>query len=547
MNQLLKYTLLLFLVTFAACSSEDDAAPTVPNGQPQPGDALELTVSTVHFVTDGAPDTRATDNDEKTTFKDGDRVGIIILDENSHPIYDNIPYVYKSGKWTFDSGNDEGKGGCYYDSKAVTYIVYYPYSRAADKVTSLDDLKTKLAPKFNQSDIEDYRSSDLMVCSPSPLTSSKKELDAVLKHAFASVSLTPTAYTLEDGNSTKGNAKVSDVSLTIGDNVYVPYQTTDGSLRCIVPAGINSSSGIRCFYTFSGKTYGNTINIEGAANTHYTSAPEITNDTYTLANAKVGDFYCKDSNKKGYLIPSDVILTDEQKNACIGIVYCTDLDRIGKAAKDELKKNGVTSPHGLVMALTNASNACRWGKMKTDENGNNGGTDPFQHNTYTIKVMYNNVDGYAETHWIINTYINSGTTLEKTYSAFYHASRYGTEDGGTSQYAAPSNTTGWFIPSMGQWWDILSNLGKIDLSNYQMNEIDYELSISDAATTAFNNMNTYLEKISDEIKFSDDTSFWSSSECTDRYACCVVLYRALELSYGYKDSSGFSVRCVFAF
>ena len=28
-----------------------------------------------------------------------------------------------------------------------------------------------------------------------------------------------------------------------------------------------------------------------------------------------------------------------------------------------------------------------------------------------------------------------------------------------NEYRPPRNTTGWFIPSSGQWWDILQNLG----------------------------------------------------------------------------------------
>uniref|UniRef100_UPI0025CE3D9D fimbrillin family protein n=1 Tax=uncultured Bacteroides sp. TaxID=162156 RepID=UPI0025CE3D9D len=323
MTKLLKYTLLTFLLSFAACSSEDDTASTVPNGQPQPGDALELTVCAADFMKDGAPDTRATDNDNTTTFEEGDRVGIIILDASNKPIYDNIPYKYDSSNntWGFDSSDH--KGGCYYDPESTTYIVYYPYSRAADGVKGVDDLKDRFAPKFNQSDIKDYRSSDLMVWDRTGhLASSVTTLDAELKHAFASIYLTPTAYRLDDGKDTKCNIMVSDVSLTIGDNVYVPYQAADGSLRCIVPAYI-TPSGIRCFYTFNGTTYGNKINISApvAANTRYTSAPEIISKTYTLDDAKVGDFYCKNSKNEGYLIPGDVALTNDQKNACVGIVF----------------------------------------------------------------------------------------------------------------------------------------------------------------------------------------------------------------------------------
>ena len=447
MMNLLKYTLLIFLLSFAACSSDDDGTPSVPNGQPHPDDALELTVSAADFVTDGAPDTRATDDGNRTTFEDGDRVGIIILDADNNPIYDNIPYKYDSSnkKWVFD--DVDGKGGCYYDTKAKTYIVYYPYSRAADGVTSVDELKTKFAPKFNQSDINDYRSSDLMVWNSSILTPPVTTLNAELEHAFASVYLTPTAYTLDDGNDTKGNVKVSDVSLTIGNNVYVPYQATDGSLRCIVPASINPS-GIRCFYTFSGTTYGNTINIKDAVapNTRYTSAPEIISKTYTLDDAKVGDFYCKRSdNNEGYLIPGDVALTDGQKKACIGIVM-----KVGKDNSDDWRddceyklKNSnteMTTIYGYVLALYDANdgNTCQWGSYGTSVGTNTDQTTGFY--------------GYKNTQTIIDYDKNNGKNLQNNFPATYHATT-----GYESIYSAPNNSSGWFLPSAGQCQYWLNN------------------------------------------------------------------------------------------
>lgn len=552
MNKELKYLILFSLLTLFGCGNEEDAVSGIV--PPQVGETLQLTVSAADFVTDGAPDTRATDNGKETTFDDNDRVGVIILDAGDNLIYDNIPYVYKSGKWTFDSGNNEGKGGCYYDPKAETYIVYYPYSRDADGVKGVADLKTKFAPKFNQSNIENYRASDLMVWSGNTrLTSSVTTLNAELKHAFASVYLTPKVgnYVLEDGTSYDGfrTPDISDVSLTIDNAVYVPNQEASGSLRCIVPAGITPGD-IRCFYTIGGKTYGNTISISGigkvAANTRYACEPKIGDVTYSFSNAHVGDFYCKNNNNEGYLIPGDVALTIDQQKACLGIVYCTDFNRIGQAAKEALKKNGVTTPHGLVMALANASERCRWGDYDRDEN--NTGTGPFQSNTSTLQKQYNNIDGYGETHWILNTYRDNGTTLQDTYTAFYHASRYGTAEGGTSQYAAPNTTTGWFIPSMGQWWDILSNLGGIDLTTYQGSGDSYAF-ISGAAQTAIDNMNKYLGKIEGTTMFSRDTYFWSSSEYGSSHACYVYFNSDgnLDLDHDGKDFSLIKVRCVFAF
>lgn len=368
MKTFLKYTLYLLLLAFVACSSEDDATPTGSNGQAQPGDALELTVSATDFVTDGAPDTRATDSSTTTTFEDDDRVGVIVLDGTGELLYNNIPYEYNSNsnQWMFDSDNDEGKDGCYYDPEARTYIVYYPYSPAADGVRNIDKLKSIFPPKTNQSTKQDYRASDLMVWSSSSITPPVMELNAKLTHAYASVFLTPTVgeYVLEDKTSYNGCYKpklsdISDVNLTIENAVYVPYQTADGSIRCIFPAGITSCA-IRSFYTLGGKTYGNTINIsdEVVANTCYACAPKIENVIYSLENARVGDFYCKNSDNEGYLIPGDVLnLSDNQKTACIGIVYCVDNSFITSNSTNKAA-NGFT--HGLVVALKDASSSSTW-------------------------------------------------------------------------------------------------------------------------------------------------------------------------------------------
>ena len=271
---------------------------------------------------------------------------------------------------------------------------------------------------------------------------------------------------------------------------------------------------------------------------------------YSLRDAQIGDFYCKTADgTTGYLIPDDIAsLTDAQQAACIGIVYSTDASRIGTAAKQALTKKGVNTPHGLVMALTNASEGCRWGEYGKDENSGGADGEPFKANTDKVYKMYNNVDGYGETHWIIDTYENDGTALPDTYAAFYHASRYGTAESSTGKYAAPEKTTGWFLPSMGQWWDILSNLGGIDLTSYRDDAGPYTYIPGDAPI-AVANMNRYLEKISDATPFSTNTWFWSSSEYYGDCACTVLFnhYGHLYLFWNFKYDSLTRVRCSFAF
>ena len=290
-------------------------------------------------------------------------------------------------------------------------------------------------------------------------------------------------------------------------------------------------------------------------------------------NLKQGDYYYSDNTTSdgGYREYSDGTSTQEDvapvltnpatgnERSVIGIVFCADTDRIGAAAKAALAERGAT-PHGLVMALTCTAKA-RWGDPAVDENSGGIPGEPFVTDAKTVKQTYQNVDGYAETQWILK---NHAAALQSTYAAFYKTSIYGTaSDASSSQYAAPYQTTGWFIPSTGHWWDIVSNLGKVDLSGYQ----DYDGSEADQvprfddvtvvrATIA--NIDYYLSRIEGAtlISVNDNRGFyyWTSSEkdAGNAYNFFIIDEHgiAMNLFYSYeKDDVGnnYFVRPILAF
>nr|DAE76501.1 MAG TPA: hypothetical protein [Caudoviricetes sp.] len=555
----------LLLLLLAACSPEDDALPGGDGDNTAPA-ALRIEVSASDFTSAATRSnagsnnsidgnnaaTRATDNGAVTTFESGDRIGIIVLDGSGNVLSDNIPYKYNGSAWSFDNANGEGKTALYYDNKATAYVAYFPYSPEADGITGADipaALKAQFPPRYDQRTEDTYRASDLLVWSNGTGSVPLKTLEIEFTHAYSSLSLSPSIKCKIDGKETSYiPSSVDDVSFTIGTEPLLPYRADDGSYRIIVSP---QTTDARWFYAYGGTMHSGTMSETTlAANIRHTLAPTLKDiGAYTFANAQVGDFYCKNDKNEGYLIPRDASLTTEQQKACIGIVYSTDVSRIGTAAKQALKKKEVNTPHGLVMALTNASEGCRWGEVSKDENSGGADGEPFKANTYQLQKQYNNVDGYAETHWIIDTYGRDGNTaLKNTYPAFYHASRYGTAKSSTGKYYAPSKTTGWFIPSMGQWWDILSNLGKIDLTSYR-DDAGSSTYIPHAAPTVVANMNRYLEKISDATPFSTDTWFWSSSEYDGRNACSVSFDSLgnLYLYYDFKRTNYNMVRCSFAF
>lgn len=250
--------------------------------------------------------------------------------------------------------------------------------------------------------------------------------------------------------------------------------------------------------------------------------------------AAVGDFYMND----GSLVDNAATLTDEQKAACIGIVFTTDPDRIGEGAKSALTAKGV-SPHGLVMALTNAtSENHHWSNISINE--------PGLAETDNLQKMYQNVDGYAETHQIID----NRDALQSDYTAFYFVSRYCMAGSDTEKYAAPEKSTGCFMPSIGQWWDIMRNLGGISaLDNYKDNTTDFLIRLDNQGSTARNNINASLSKIPGASTIGQYDCFWTSSEFNENRAVGVSFVGdgSFYFIYNYKNMQIYDVRCVLAF
>lgn len=187
------------------------------------------------------------------------------------------------------------------------------------------------------------------------------------------------------------------------------------------------------------------------------SAEDVTGKTlsegYAPGNLKIGDYYYSDGNTSdgGYrkyangsttIMPVQPVLTDASGNlrTVIGIVLRVGYDGTNDDSQYK-QKNGQTEMsaiHGYVLALydANGGGTCKWGL--DEETGTN--TD-----------KEGRFDGYKNTQ-IIKAYAkNKGKNLQNDFPATYHAT-----DGYESQYPAPSNSSGWFLPSGGQckcWLD----------------------------------------------------------------------------------------------
>ena len=485
----------LLLLALCGCSGDEDS---ISGRVQQAGEALQIKISAGDFITDGTPDTRAIDKGVATTFEDGDKVGVIVLG-NGQLLADNIPYIYNGSQWGFDTSTADSEGSgkqqCYYSKKADTYIVYYPYSKAADGVTNENDLKGRFIPKENQRSEEAYRSSDLMLWTSSP-DQPLVTLDAKLKHAYASVSFFPAKkYQLADGSDFfYVPAGFSDVSFTIGENVYSANETYNG-FRSILPADFTGGN-VRCFYTLDGTIKGMTLNITKAiANTRYICTQQIEDlGTYGLEDAHVGDFYCMNSSNEGYLIPADVISLDASISI-IGIVYWVNSQAINDDAL--LKENHSECTHGLVVGLHEFrgkddkgmywSNS--WESIRNNWINKEGNPYKGKVNTYE----QNKLCGYSNT--VVMTDYNTGG--EDTYP-----SNVRTNDGllvqpcvAINEYAkthtVPTASSGWYFPSIYELkymcWGQGNEQGVVgrDLLNRQIGKVSSKLDASPFSSSSY--------------------------------------------------------------
>lgn len=153
--------------------------------------------------------------------------------------------------------------------------------------------------------------------------------------------------------------------------------------------------------------------------------------------------------------------------------------------------------HGYAMALKNASTSCTWGPS---------GTNPTGSYITTTAALIADKDGFAHTQLI------NSSTYPAAYAA---ATTY------KSTVPTPSNTSGWYLPSIGQWYDICVNLGKIttgytDATTY--------LYWSGKASSCASNINTYLTPLTSGTydTFPQDAShdyiYWCSSEYSNTLA-----------------------------
>jgi hypothetical protein len=237
----------------------------------------------------------------------------------------------------------------------------------------------------------------------------------------------------------------------------------------------------------------------------WTSVAYPTN-TFTPAKAYPGNFYYDDGSWGTSATPTD-------GRTAIGVVFSNQTSTADKAY-------GWT--HGYAMALTNAASNVAWSSSA------NASTQEFTPFVTTFADYQTQLNGYDHCQTILSkekAKNNSLSTFITDYPAIYYALNYGTSSVGGTQYAAPAatNNSGWYLPSSGQWYLIITNLGGVTGTPAASTVGFTYWYYSSMASTSSSRINSYLSKVVSGSNLIDWSSanrwYWCSNERSNSNIC----------------------------
>jgi uncharacterized protein (TIGR02145 family) len=217
-------------------------------------------------VTESENGTRVVNNGLNTTLGEGDSVGMIIsCGSGSTVVANNFCYVFDGSSWV----TNDNISGDYSGYKNFEYIVYYPYSKSMDGITTSSKLISNWTQSVSQFKENDFRKSDLMIYKYTP-TRFETSVDATLYHQYASFCLKVKDYrSIKDAN---GNIVYKE-QVDLPAKVYLKagnteadrtmfFLNTDSTYRYILPP--LSQQKINWFYdVVNGSSTSNSAVVDG--------------------------------------------------------------------------------------------------------------------------------------------------------------------------------------------------------------------------------------------------------------------------------------------
>ena len=450
-------------------------------------------------------------NYPKTAFAAGDAVGIYVADASGLK-YSNIKLTYSNGKWTPASR--------VLLPENCKYYVYYPYSTSglANTGKAANDAATFFAsgisawnPNANQSTLANLYNSDLQVAAGVVSTTTASTVNFSMSHqmGLAVINLGQKTHYDYRHLSTDANFKWVHNQYTVTASSAISANITPYKKASTCYVAIQKPAATVVYNTTSTgedkwtKTLSYKLSADKYLAQEATCSPNNTETSYTMA---LGDVYYSDGDMSHQ---SESLISGKTPIGIVGYIgsnYWTEKNT----------KSSRVGGHALVMCLkaigstgtTNEGTRYQWKTSKTDDGR-------LKVNTSALIVGSSTQSygsGYTE---------SVALSKDNAHPAAQAALSYTT-------LKAPSTSTGWFLPTAGQYYAIMNAIG-----GYPSSDWNIDTWVSNMTMVTFK-VNTALRTVGANNYtefFQANSSFeWTSTKFSDTYA--------IDIDSGVDDGKG---------
>ena len=411
-----------------------------------------------------------------TRFTAGDAIGLFAIKDKAIADGANnirLTYTPETNEWKTANGD-------LYWYEGTSYIAYYPYK----KDITIDPTQTEemivgalaaaMPPAADQSDAGKYAASDLMIATGSPDTGNKgtghKTLNLSFAHRFTLLILEPqihvTCIEPADAGFTYRNQSTTWAPDTKARQVTMngikAYKMDNGTFRAIIAP--QEKGQIQCSYSTDNVILNEEKTVTATGSTTAFNAGEchtlkinslIPGPGSLIRPLAPGDFVFQGTDGIE-VYPGDGLLTDgkiPEYQQAIGMVITCTADKLTDSKCNENNWN-----HAYVMALDSIGTG-KWGDKDVDEAIDNFNTE--------VRVDLN-MNGYSETETMLEHHADK-ENFTTVYTALSILVKYRQKDNIPNNSRSP-----WFIPSIGQWCDMLKNICGKDPMTFNRTSVAFE-------------------------------------------------------------------------
>jgi uncharacterized protein (TIGR02145 family) len=228
--------------------------------------------------------------------------------------------------------------------------------------------------------------------------------------------------------------------------------------------------------------------------------------TYTATKVSGrSDMYTGDAPIGNYLYDDGTNGTVFKASHTVGIIYSSEVTQA---------QYNAGCRHGRVLALKNANsgNTCHWSSANNSPYTDHTSTGHLY--ATTLKTCFDDVSSGYDALSVTPSYVTVSSNYASCYCRNY-------SDGTTRANTSPFTNTGWYLPSLGEWWDILENLGTWTSDQYTTIKGKRTNNTTLGAYIILGLSNTYLSDLNAKLPSgscdqinpgSGAYYFWSSSE-----------------------------------